>query len=190
MNTPAHIVINLAVLGRKDKPENNIPIAIGAFLPDLPMFLFYAYEKLWQKTPEWTIWSESYYNPSWQDFFDIFNSIPLVAIAGLMAYYFGSGRLVALFASMGLHSIGDFPVHNDDAHRHFFPFSSWRFESPFSYWDYNHHGRIVSFLEVVAVIVCCIIICRRQPSVKSYLLTGSAIAMYVIYWGYAVLTWG
>jgi len=44
-------------------------------------------------------------------------------------------------------------VHNDDAHRHFFPFSNYRFISPFSYWDRNHYGSIVSFVEMLLVLL-------------------------------------
>ena len=52
MNTPAHATLNLLLLGRKNRPETAVPIVIGAALPDVPMFIFYAYEKLIQNTPE------------------------------------------------------------------------------------------------------------------------------------------
>ena len=57
-----------------------------------------------------------------------------------------------LCLSMVGHSLLDLPVHNDDAHRHFFPFSNYRFISPFSYWDPNHYGRIVAFVEMALVL--------------------------------------
>jgi len=58
-----------------------------------------------------------------------------------------------LFISMILHSLGDLPVHNDDAHRHFFPFSNYRFISPLSYWDRKHYGSIVSLVEMFLVLL-------------------------------------
>jgi len=43
------------------------------------------------------------------------------------------------------------PVHHDDGHRHFFPLSDWRFESPVSYWDPAHYGHIFLWIELLLV---------------------------------------
>lgn len=51
------------------------------------------------------------------------------------------------------HSLLDIPVHNDDAHRHFFPLTDYKFISPLSYWDVNHHARIVAGAEMLLVLV-------------------------------------
>jgi hypothetical protein len=59
---------------------------------------------------------------------------------------------MVLGLSLVCHSLLDFPVHHDDAHRHFFPFSNYRFFSPFSYWDPNHYGRIVALIEMTLVL--------------------------------------
>lgn len=190
MNTPAHAVINLLILGRKSQPENAFPIAFGAIAPDLPMFLFYFYEKVIRQTPESIIWSQHYYDRDWQIFFDLFNSLPLFLIGIALSYYYGATRLIALFASMALHAVEDFPLHNDDAHRHFFPFSNWRFHSPFSYWDPNSYGNIVGLLEAIAVLVGCFILLRRHTAVRSRLLIASVVALYIIYGAYAVVVWG
>ncbi|AOW98274.1 hypothetical protein BJP34_01415 [Moorena producens PAL-8-15-08-1] len=190
MNTPAHAIVNLLILGKKRRPENNLPIVFGAILSDLPMVIFYGYEKLLRGIPENVIWSESYYNQSWQVFFDIFNSFPLILIGGLLAYYFGQTFLIAMFASMALHGIGDFPVHADDAHRHFFPLSNWRFESPVSYWDSRHYGHIFTPLEVLAVIVGCFVLWRRHTSMTARIIIAIVLSVYFIYGVYAVLVWG
>ena len=79
MNTPGHAVVNLLILGKRDRRSLFAPVAFGAILPDLPLFVFYAYEKGWLKTPERVIWAESYNDLGWQAFFDIFNSLPLLA---------------------------------------------------------------------------------------------------------------
>ena len=75
MNTPAHAVVNLLILGNKERPQHNLPILIGVLLPDLPMVLFYFYEKVVQNVPEVTIWSELYFDIGWQVFFNFFNSL-------------------------------------------------------------------------------------------------------------------
>ena len=60
--------------------------------------------------------------------------------------------MVIVCISMICHSLLGLPVHNDDAHRHFFPFSNHRFISPLSYWDKNHYGAIVALIEMALVI--------------------------------------
>ncbi|MBE9114915.1 hypothetical protein IQ249_03290 [Lusitaniella coriacea LEGE 07157] len=190
MNTPAHAVLNLLLLGRKSRPENHFPILLGAILPDLPMFAFYFWEKVVRRIPESVIWSHSYYDPSWQGFFDLFNSLPLAIIGMVICYYYGASRWLALLASMALHALEDLPLHGDDAHRHFFPLSNWRFESPISYWDPNRYGTIVSLLEAIAVLGICFILLRRHTSLKARTGIALIVAIYIAYGGYALLVWG
>ncbi|WP_293351714.1 MULTISPECIES: hypothetical protein [unclassified Microcoleus] len=153
MKTPSHAIINLAILGKPQQPQFNLIIAIGGILPDIPIFLFYFWAKYIARLPEAKIWSEAYYEPVVQNIVALFHSIPLAAIGWVIAYYFGWQSVQILFMSMILHSLGDLPVHNDDAHRHFFPFSNYRFISPLSYWDRNHYGSIVSFVEMLLVLL-------------------------------------
>lgn len=153
MKTPSHAIINLAILGKPQLPQANLIIAIGGILPDIPIFLFYFWAKYIARLPEATIWSQAYYEPFVQNIVALFHSIPLAVIGLLIAYYFGWQSVQILFISMILHSLGDLPVHNDDAHRHFFPFSNYRFISPFSYWDRKHYGSIVSVVEMLLVLL-------------------------------------
>ena len=153
MKTPSHAIINLAILGKPQLPQANLIIAIGGILPDIPIFLFYFWAKYIARLPEATIWSKAYYEPSVQNIVALFHSIPLAGIGWLVAYYLGLPSVQILFISMILHSLGDLPVHNDDAHRHFFPFSNYRFISPISYWDRKHYGSIVSLVEMLLVLL-------------------------------------
>ena len=153
MKTPSHAIINLAILGRDQHSEFNLLIVTGGILPDIPIFLYYFWAKYVAHLPEATIWSKAYYEPFVQNIVALFHSIPLAAIGWIVAYYFGWQSVQILFLSMILHSLGDLPVHNDDAHRHFFPFSNYRFISPFSYWDRNHYGSIVSLVEMLLVLL-------------------------------------
>lgn len=146
MNTPAHALVNLLLVSRRNRPEAVLPLTIGSLLPDAAMIGFYGYLRL-TGVPEAAIWQRHYHNPGWQAFFDVFNSLPLIAAAGIAARLAGWRWGVWLFLGMGLHALFDLPLHHTDAHRHFWPLSDWRFHSPVSYWDANHFGRQFSLLE-------------------------------------------
>ena len=153
MNTPGHYILNLALLGKTIAPQHNLTIAIGAVLPDLPIFVFYFVAKFIYKMPESKIWSEAYYEPFWHSTVALFHSIPLAIVGTAVCYVLGWQAGMILGISMVCHSLLDLPVHHDDAHRHFFPLSNYRFISPFSYWDTNHYGRIVAFVEMALVVM-------------------------------------
>jgi hypothetical protein len=103
--------------------------------------------------PEKQIWSEAYFSDPVQFWVCLGHSFPL-AIAGLLLSIYFQWRLgIAFFASMIGHSLLDFPVHHEDAHRHFFPFSNYKFMSPLSYWDVNHHARFVAGTEMLMVLI-------------------------------------
>ena len=189
MNTPAHAMINLAILGRKDGPKLQGAVIAGALLPDLPMFLFYFVEKVWNGSAEHIIWSQNYHLDSWQNFFDIFNSLPLIGLGLALSVIRKSKAGMLFFFSMILHVCGDFFVHHDDAHRYFFPFSDWRFISPISYWDPRYHGTVLSVIEITAVILCAAILLRSAQQSASKWLVGLIAASYAVYITYVLLVW-
>ena len=179
MKTPSHAIINLAILGRTQHSELNLLIVTGGILPDIPIFLFYFWAKYIARLPEATIWSKAYYEPFVQNIVALFHSIPLAGIGWLVAYYLGWPSVQILFISIILHSLGDLPVHNDDAHRHFFPFSNYRFISPISYWDRKHYGSIVSLVEMLLLLLSTY---RVFGFVNSYAGKGLLILVNAFYW--------
>ncbi|MBE9066912.1 hypothetical protein IQ260_09620 [Leptolyngbya cf. ectocarpi LEGE 11479] len=191
MNTPSHVIFNLALLGRRARPKLNSPIFWGALLPDLAMFGFYGWAKLIANLDEATIWRETYYEPFWQTIFDVGNSIPLALLAIGVAVW-GRRRYpgwqpladgaIFLALSVILHCLGDLPVHVDDGHRHFWPLSNFRFESPISYWDPDHHGRVFALVEFLLALIASWRVWRllRSRWVKA-LLVGSNVLMW---WAY------
>ncbi len=132
MNTPTHVMLNALALGRGRWCEHCVPIATGALLPDLSMVVLYLYERLVVGTPERVIWSTRYFDPTWQQVVDLFNSLPLIVVGALVAWWARAHGWLVFFASMALHCVVDLLVHREDAHAHLFPFSSWRFVSPVS----------------------------------------------------------
>lgn len=189
MNTPGHAVVNLLLLGKRDRPNLFAPIALGSIVPDLPMLLFYFHQKVWLATPEHTIWSESYYLAGWQAFFDLVHSLPLIALAGLVAYAAKSPRVVAFLASMMMHAVCDLLLHRNDAHRHFFPLSEWRFVSPVSYWDPRYYGGVVSSVEVLVVVVGASWLFKQYPGKGARGFLGFILASYALYITYAFVVW-
>lgn len=189
MNTPAHGIFNLLILGRRRQPHLVLPLTFGALMPDLPMVLFYAWAKLVLRLPEGVIWSKAYFDPNWQTFFDLFNSIPLLLIAALFAWRLRVTRWLALFGSMILHCLCDLPLHHDDAHRHFFPLSNWRFESPISYWNPAHFGLWIALAEIGLVLVGSVLLWRRFRRPGLRLAVGLLAGSYVVFVGYALMVW-
>lgn len=162
MDTGAHIVCNLVIQSRPSQSRVFALIILGAVLPDLPMILFYAWESLVMGTKESAIWSELYFLPGWQNFFDVFNSLPFILIVLAIGLISKKNLLSVLALSMILHILLDLPLHNDDAHRHFFPLSDWRFVSPVSYWDPMHYGKIMSFIQIAIVALGLVILWFRH----------------------------
>jgi hypothetical protein len=127
-------------------------IVFGGILPDVPIFIFYGWAKLIAKIPEGKIWSEAYYYPIIQDMLLYFTlSFSVDRINHCLVIEAGNAANFCL--SLILHSLFDLPVHHDDAHRHFFPFSDYRFISPISYWDPKHYGNIVTLIEIILVLL-------------------------------------
>ena len=163
MDTGAHIICNLVVQSRSSESRIFAAVLIGAILPDLPIMLFYAWESLVMNSAESEIWSELYFLPGWQNFFDTFNSLPLIVALLALGIYFKKQLVSVLALSMALHVLLDLPFHHDDAHRHFFPFSDWRFFSPVSYWDPKYHGDIMHIVQTVIVIIGLVVLWLRHP---------------------------
>lgn len=185
MNTPAHVVLNLALLSRNPNQYKTSAIVLGALIPDMVLLVFYAWHKL-LGTAEQQIWSLEYYRPFWQAWIDTFNSIPLILVAMLVSWKMRWRLLLLLFASMLLHCLGDLPLHHDDAHRHFFPFLEWTFASPVSYWDPNYHGKLVGPLEILLVSVASAYLWRQAP-LRPWVV--SLLAIYLAYQAYVAIVW-
>ena len=138
-------------------------------------------------TSESVIWSSEYYKPQWQAFFDLFNSVPLIATATLIAWKLQKPLLVALFVSMLLHAVGDFPLHAEDAHRHFFPLSDWRFISPISYWDPTRFGNWISVIEAIVTVATATFMMVKIPSCRK--LAAVLLLIYLAYQVYVFMVW-
>ena len=164
MNTPTHALVNWALLGRGSGRAHERAILLGAVLPDLPMFAFWIVEAGIRGQSQRAVWDRIYFDPGWQVVFDAFNSVPLYLGAGLVAWW--ARRRAALFCSASAlaHLALDLPFHREDGHRHWLPFSDWRFVSPVSYWDPAHYGAWFSVLELALLFAAAAVIARRHEN--------------------------
>lgn len=208
MNTQTHLLISAFLLARPARPRRNVALLVGALLPDLAIYLLVVWAKI-QSIPEWRIWGEFYWQEPWQSLGALGNSVPLYLVGFLIALAFayresdsGSSRLklifwpgndrdrlpivfAVLFVSCLIHILFDFPVHVDDAHRHFWPVSDWRFVSPFSYWNPAHFGVEIQIIEFIAALVMIAALYRRFASrwVHAFLaLTALFYLLVPLYW--------
>ena len=180
MNTPSHAIINVALLSQISPLAG--AIAFGAILPDLPIFGFYVWAKWFARLPEQKIWSQAYSYPVVQDIVAFFHSIPLAVLGWSIAFWLKWDLGQVVFLSCVLHSLGDLPVHNSDAHRHFFPLTDYRFISPVSYWDPKHYGAIAAAVELALVWGATIWV---FPRTEFLLVRVILVAVNVLYgWGY------
>lgn len=162
MTTHSHAILNMALLSKRDKPFLHVYAFIGAVLPDLPIFVFFIIESIIRETPENELWGSLYFTESWQNFFDIFNSFPLILILlGIGYYLLNSERITVLAWSLLIHCVFDFLTHHDDGHHHLFPLSDFVFESPVSYWDRDHYAGIVAPIERAVFLIASIYLYRR-----------------------------
>ncbi len=208
MNTQTHILLACAVLlpavpnvskvvaKRGQVFAFSLAAIVGAVLPDASIFVMWGIAKA-QGVAESVIWREWYFSDFWQLIGALSNSIPMYIALAVVAYLFGgrfrtSNHSNALWASLLLilsvaallHVVTDLPLHHDDGHPHFWPFSGWIFSSPVSYWDPNHYGKIWSLIEIGLALLLVTMLWRRFKNriVRALLILVSL--SYVVVAGY------
>lgn len=152
MNTPSHMSLALAVLGRKSNAVYNSAIIWGSLAPDITMYALIAYEKI-IGTPDDVIFNVKYFSDQWQSAISLTNSIPIFVIIALFAYIKGYRGLLLFCLAALLHIALDYPLHREDTRMHFYPLSEYKFISPVSYYDSHHYGHFWSPVELLIIIV-------------------------------------
>ena len=187
MHTPAHLAASLFLWRKEERPLPVSALVIGALLPDLPMFGFYGYQKMIGRS-ESEIWTTAYFEPGWQLFFDLFNSIPIALVLIAVFHVCRLRWAKLLVGSALLHMCCDLPVHHDDGHRHFLPLSNWRFESPVSYWDPHHFGIYFAGAELLLAVVGLVFVLRTNKSTAMRWASSGTLSIYALAF-LAVLFW-
>ncbi|KAB7616195.1 cobalamin biosynthesis protein CobQ [Amylibacter sp. SFDW26] len=166
MNTPAHLLFAAGVFAKPDSPKITTAAMIGGLLPDLSLYIMASYSILILGNNPTYVFDVQYFSPLWQQTFAVDNSFVLWGIIFATAIWVNKKWLMALSGAALLHVAFDFPLHHDDARQHFWPVTDWVFYSPYSYWDSNHHGGIISTIEQILVVSAWILLWRRFKSIK------------------------
>lgn len=164
MNTPAHLLLAAGVFAKPECPKVTRAAIIGGLLPDLSLYVMACTSLFILGNEPGYVFDVQYFSDSWQQVFAIDNSFILWGLLLGFALWRRSDWAIGLSGSAFLHLCFDFPLHHDDARQHFWPISNWVFESPFSYWDSNHYGTIISVLEQILVLGILVLLWRRFKS--------------------------
>jgi len=184
MLTTTHILVAGALMARPEQTKKqNLLAFFAGFVPDMSVFVMVlisripglGVDNMWRE-PDGLYWQEP-----WQFFSALSNSIPIYFGLLVVAYFMmkraggfmmkraGGWKdlwlVLLIFAGAGLSHVAiDFLVHADDAHKHLWPLTEWRFHSPISYWQDDHHGRLVGVIEAVGAIGLALLLWRRFSS--------------------------
>ncbi len=179
MITSTHMLTAAAILSERDKPYRNAAAVLGGVFPDLSIFVLFGWAKL-QGVAQWEIWRKLYWHEPWQTLGAISNSFPIWGALLVLGLAVRSTLMTVFAAAVVIHLALDLPVHADDAHRHFWPLTDWRFHSPLSYWDTDHHSRIVNAIEIGICCGCIAVLWRRFTTWWVRLLLGLGLSSLVL----------
>jgi membrane-bound metal-dependent hydrolase YbcI (DUF457 family) len=188
VNTQTHLLFASALLTKRGVKARNVAIVVGALLPDVPVFVLFGIASAMGYTSQ-DVFGDFYFRDEMRNLMGAFNSFLVAALIAAVGWVFREKwwgwPMIFFAAAMTVHAATDLPVHVDDGHRHFWPFSNFVFNSPLSYWDRSHHGGVVSMIEAVLGTTCAIVLWRRFPVTWIRFLCASAITAYIAvpaYW--------
>jgi len=187
MNTPAHLIFGAAAFGDPRRPRVTVAAIAGALLPDLSLYVMVGVSIWGFGISPHEVFGRLYYSDAWQQVFAIDNSFVLWAALLVIALYLKRPAMIAFTGAALLHLAFDFPLHHGDARMHFWPLSTWVFESPLSYWDRSHFGQIIGPLEIavsIGLIVSLMIRFRRWRERGLFCLLALAEIMASGIWRY------
>ena len=165
MLTTTHALAGLAALSRRDAPTRNRWVLFGSLLPDIPIFVWGGWHIFVLGTDGATLWRELYFAPFMQTLIAPFNSVVVLGALAALAWWQrqrGWAQALLMVALAGLlHIALDAPVHTEDAYRHLWPLSDYRFHSPVSYWDADRGAGWFMFVESAVVLLCVAVLWRR-----------------------------
>lgn len=184
MNSPTHSLLALAILSTRGHRRRNWAVFAGSLVPDLAIYLWAPYQMFIKGEDQRRLWDVLYFEPPMQLLIALFNSVPIYAAMAAAGFVFRArlwgACLLAFSLAALIHMATDLPVHGHDAYRHFWPLSEWRFYSPFSYWERDHHAGIVSLIEGAMAMAAIFVLWRRFDARWVKIVLGILAALYAV----------
>lgn len=162
MITPTHVVVNALIarnrknagIGPLHEPTNARWFIIGGFAPDVGLYLLTAGAAVYfplvrslsiQDSLRYAFDDLFFNDPAWIAVQNTLHSPVVVGALFAAATVLSRPRLRAFSLGCLAHIALDIPVHHNDGPLVLFPFDwSTRINSPVSYYDPDHYGRIVA----------------------------------------------
>ena len=152
LNSSAHLIFGLALFGKPENRAVTFAAVTGAAIPDVSLYALAGWELQVKGTDPNVVFGQMYFSDAWQSVFRIDNSFILWGLVLVIGIIAGSRVMIAICGAALVHLSLDFPLHNNDARAHFWPLTNWTYQSPLSYWDPAHFGRIVGLVEIAMVL--------------------------------------
>ena len=169
MITSSHIIYSWA-LARKtekvtdDNKKRTLAFVLGALFPDTPTYVFFLVCGVILGYSGEKMWDDMYFNSGWSIPITLTHSLIIWPILIALSSYFGWKFMRWFSISALFHTMVDFCVHTDDAYRHFYPFSNWKFKSPISYYNPAEWGVYVGAFDSILVIALLIYLYTRYEN--------------------------
>ncbi|WP_254447303.1 cobalamin biosynthesis protein CobQ [Ruegeria sp. HKCCA5426] len=161
MNTPAHLLIGAAAFANPPRGRILWAALLGSALPDVSLYLMAGVSLFVLGIPEQVVFGQLYYSTEWQTVFAIDNSFVVWGLALLAGVWLRIRPLIVGASAGLLHLLLDFLLHAGDGRPQFWPFSSWVFDSPVSYWDSAHHAYWVAPVSLTVCAASYLLLWRR-----------------------------
>lgn len=155
MITSSHIIYSWALAKKTEaglNPKRTFAFITGALFPDIPTYLFFLVCGVLLGYSGQEMWGDMYFNSGWAIPITLTHSFIIWPFLMSMATFFGWKFLQYFSLSALLHTAVDFCVHTDDAYRHFWPLSNWKFHSPISYYNSAEYGQYVGAFDSLLVL--------------------------------------
>lgn len=182
MITPSHIIYSWVIAkttqGAPDK-KRTLSFIAGAVAPDLPVYTFFFVHTFILGTSQQLMWDTLYFDSAWSPLITLSHSLIIWPLLLLGAVLCKQSLLKFFAASALLHVTLDFFVHHDDAYRHFWPLTDWKFMSPLSYWDPQYYGNWVGGIDTLVVIGLLVWLSTIYTNTKARVGIFIVILMYI-----------
>ncbi len=171
MITPTHVVTN-ALISRNRRahgdglladPANATWFIVGGFAPDVGLYALTAGAAIFyplvrdmslSDTMQYAFDDLFFNNPLWITVQNTLHSPVVLGALALSGKVTERPRLLSFALGCLLHTAMDIPVHHNDGPLVLFPFDwSTRINSPVSYYDADHYGRIVAPIDLAITVI-------------------------------------